>query len=262
LQRRGAPLRRGALRRRGLLLAGVAAALAIAYFAWFRDSSLVAVRDVKVEGVTSSDRGQIVGALTHAAQGMTTLNVQTDRLESAVRGLPTVASLSADASFPHGLTIHVTERHPVLVASDGDRNVAVAADGSLLPGVKVAGRVPELSVNPLGDSGRLSGEPLAEALVIGTAPAPLRPLIDRATVSTDYGVVVTMRGGIELRFGTSHNGSAKWAAVAAILADPRLTSLTYIDVRIPQRPAVGGTSTPTPATTPVTPSTTPTATLP
>jgi hypothetical protein len=30
--------------------------------------------------------------------------------------------------------------------------------------------------------------------------------------------------------------------VAAILADPKLTSLTYVDVRVPDRPAVGGAS--------------------
>ena len=36
------------------------------------------------------------------------------------------------------------------------------------------------------------------------------------------------------------------------------TSLTYVDVRVPQRPAVGGTSDPTPATTPVGASSTPT----
>ena len=52
-----------------------------------------------------------------------------------------------------------------------------------------------------------------------------------------------MRGGIELRFGTRDRASQKWAAVTAILADQRLTSLSYIDVRVPNRPAVGGAST-------------------
>ena len=80
----------------------VAGALALTYFGWFRDSSLVAVRDVKVEGVSSADHDRIVAALTDSARGMTTLHVQTDRLESAVRQFPTVASVSADTSFPHG----------------------------------------------------------------------------------------------------------------------------------------------------------------
>ena len=250
------------LRRRAILLAVVAGALAIAYFAWFRDSSLVAVEDVKVEGVQSSDRAQIVTALTREAQGMTTLHVQTDRLRSAVSDLPTVASISAEPSFPHGLTIQVTERRPALIAFDGDRRVPVAADGSLLVGTKADGPLPVLPVDSLPGTGRLGGEALAEALMIGAAPAPLRALIDGVTVSSQYGVVITMRGGIELRFGSGGNRDAKWGAAAAVLADPELTTLTYVDVRVPQRPAVGGTSNPTPETTPVTPSETPLTSTP
>ena len=41
---------------------------------------------------------------------MTTLDLDAAKLASAVSGFPTVASVSADASFPHGLTVHVTER--------------------------------------------------------------------------------------------------------------------------------------------------------
>ncbi len=215
-----------------------------------------------MEGARSSDRAPIVAALTRAAHGMTTLHVQTDRLRSAVSGLPTVASVSADPSFPHGLTIQVTERRPALVASDGDRKVPVAADGSLLGGVKVAGPLPELPVESLPGAGRLDGEALAEALTIGAAPAPLRPLIDGVAVTSQYGVVVTMRGGIQLRFGNGGNREAKWGAAAAVLADRGLTTLTYVDVRVPQRPAAGGSSNPTPEATPVTPSETPVATAP
>src|SRR5207244_7478978 len=115
-------------------------------------------------------------ALRGVALGMTTLHRQTDRLEGAVRGFPTVASVSADPSFPHGLTIDVTERRAALVASDGNRKVPVAADGLLLPGSPVSGNdLPELRVSSLPASGGLRGESLAEALTMGAAPAPLRP---------------------------------------------------------------------------------------
>ena len=239
-----ASMRSTSARRRVLLLAVASGALALAYFGWFRDSSLVAVRDVEVEGVNSADRQRIVAELTDAARGMTTLHVRTDRLQDAVRGFPEVASVSADASFPHGITIQVIERQPTLIVRAGDRQMPVAADGSLLPGARVGDqRLPELRVDELPVSGRLSGDPLSEALAIGAAPAPLLPLIADASVSGDYGVVVTMRGGIELRFGTRDRAKQKWAAVAAILADRRLTSLSYIDVRVPNRPAVGGAST-------------------
>jgi cell division protein FtsQ len=223
-----------------LLVALLAGALALAYFGWFRDSSLVAVRDVEVEGVSSADREQIVAELTHAGKGMTTLHVQTDDLANAVREFPTVASVSADAGFPHGLKITVVEHKPRLIAHGGDSQVPVAADGSLLPGVKVGDvKLPELPVDELPNQGRLSGDALSEALAIGAAPAPLRPLIAGASVTEDYGTAVTMRGGIELRFGSRDRRDDKWAAVAAILADEQLQSATYVDVRVPDRPAVG-----------------------
>jgi len=223
-----------------VLVLAVAGALAITYFGWFRDSSLVAVRDVKVEGVSSADGDQITAALTDAAQGMTTLHVQTDQLVGAVQGFPTVASVSAAPSFPHGMTIQVTERKPVLLASDGNHEIPVAADGSLLPALQVGGKdLPQLTVDSLPASGRLTGEALDEALVIGATPPPLRGLIANASISPEFGVVLTMHGGIDLRFGTGQQADSKWAAVAAILADPKLTSLDYVNVRVPGRPAVG-----------------------
>lgn len=224
-----------------LAVAIVAGALAIAYFAWFRHSSFVAVENVKVEGVSSADRDRVTAALTDAAKGMSTLDLDASKLASAVSGFPTVASVTADASFPHGLTVHVTERTPVLAASDGDHQVAVAADGSLLPGVEVAGNhLPVLKVDQLPPSGRLGGEALDETHAIAAAPKPLAPLIEGVSTTHDYGVVITLHGGIALRFGPASNSTQKWAAAAAVLADPKVTTLGYVDVSVPARPAIGG----------------------
>jgi len=228
-------------RARLILLAIVVAALAITYFAWFRDSSFLAVQDVKVEGASSADRDRITAALTDAAQGMSTLDVDASRLASAVSGFPTVASVSADPSFPHGLSVHVTERKPVLLASDGQREVAVAARGSVLPGVHADGlNLPALHVDDLPESGRLGDDALEEARVIGAAPAPLRSLIEGATITDDYGIVVILRGGIDVRFGAASKSGTKWAAASAVLADPKVTTLEYLDVQVPSRPAIGG----------------------
>jgi cell division protein FtsQ len=224
-----------------MLVAIVAGALAITYFAWFRHSSFVAIREVKVEGVSTADRDKVTAALTHAAAGMTTLDVDAGKLASAASGFPTVASVSADASFPHGLTVHVTERRPVLVASDGQREVVVAAGGSVLPGVDASGlELPVLHVDDVPESGRLDGEALDEERVIAATPSPLAPLIETAATGDDYGIVVTLKAGIDVRFGSSSKSRAKWAAAAAVLADPKVTSLEYVDVRVPSRPAIGG----------------------
>jgi cell division protein FtsQ len=237
-----------------ILLILVAVALAGGYLGWLRNSSLVAVTDVKVTGVTSQDREQMVAALTEAGKGMTTLHVQGDELASVAGRFPTVAAIRTDTDFPHGLTIHVMERTPVLVARSGDRAVPVGADGELLSSLPADGlEVPTLIVDSLPAAGKLEGDALEQTLVVGAAPDPLRPLIDHVAISSQYGVVVTVRGGIALRFGPSSGAHAKWAAVAAVLADPKLTAASYFDVRVPERPAVGGAPPPSDVSTLVPP---------
>jgi cell division protein FtsQ len=227
---------------RVVLIAAAAVALGVAYFGWFRDSSFVAVDEVQVKGVTSDDRADIVAALTHAGKDMTTLHVRPDELEAAVARFPTVSGVTADASFPHGLTIDVSERPPTMIALAGDHRVAVAADGTLLPGVDTSNdALPEVDVSEVPQSGALTGEALQEALVIGAAPPALRELIEHTSFEGDNGVRLAMKGEVELRFGDGDRAAQKWAAATAVLADPKLTALTYVDLRVPSRPALGGT---------------------
>jgi cell division protein FtsQ len=231
----------GSLRRRLAIYAGVVLVLAVAYFAWFRDSSFVSVEDVKVEGLAGGAANPAAAVLTGAAKDMTTLDVDAARLDEVAAQYPEIASVSADPAFPHGMTIRVIDRPPVLLARDGPRRVPVAGDGTLLVGDQPPKqpKLPTVAVHPLPASGRLDGTALQEAHVAGAAPAPLRRELVGLSFSHDEGVIATMHGGIDLRFGTAGAARAKWAAAAAVLADRRLTTLAYVDVRVPQRPAVG-----------------------
>ena len=226
------------------MVAIVALTLGAGYMFWLRDSSLVAVDNVDVVGVTSGDRDRIVTALTHAAEQQTTLHADAGAIEAAARPFPTVAAVSVDANFPHGMRIDVTERPPALLVSAGGQQVPAAADGTLLQGVEVAEdeHLPVLEVSKVPAGGRLDGDPLDQALVLGAAPGPLRPLIEKVDSNDDYGIVVTLRGGIPVRFGNEAEATEKWAAAAAVLADPKLDGLTYVDVRVPERAAAGGAS--------------------
>jgi len=225
---------------------GLAAILAIAvgggYLFWLRDSSLVAIDNVDVVGVTSGDREQIVAELTAVGEGMTTLNVDSERIESAAAAFPTVDSVELDPNFPHGLRIEVDERPPALLVRSPGREVPVAADGTLLNGVPVGEDepLPVVEVNEIPAEGSLAGEPLEQALIAGAAPEPLRPLIEAVDHSDETGVTVHLRGDIPVRFGSGARAAEKWAAAVSVLADPKLDALTYVDVRVPERPAAGG----------------------
>ncbi|MDQ2676497.1 MAG: cell division protein FtsQ/DivIB [Actinomycetota bacterium] len=224
------------------LTAGILAlGLAAAYFFWFRDSGFVAVEQVAVEGMEGPEAAQVTDALTKSARGMTTLNVDERRLAAAVSGYPTVVAVDAQPDFPHGLTIEVTGRPPVLTVSDGGPAVPVAGDGTLLRGVAVAeGGLPAIEVDSLPAKGKLAGEPLALAKAAGAAPAPLRPLIEGLGVEPGEGIEVTLEGALPVKMGDPDALEEKWAAVAAILANPQVKTLTHLDVRVPERPSIGG----------------------
>lgn len=223
-----------------LTYAVVLLCLAGTYWFWFRDSSFVAVEQVKVVGVEGPGSEEVERALVGEASAMTTLHVDEDALARAVARFPTVTGVSADADFPNGLTIRVTDRPPAMLARSGEREVPVAGDGTLLVGVEVGGaELPIVDVAKLPAQGALAGEDLELARVAGAAPEPLRALIANLEVTSD-GVEATLEGDIPIYFGTGDRAPDKWAAVAAVLADPQIETLTYLDVRVPERPAVGG----------------------
>src|SRR4051812_35932261 len=84
--------------------------LVVGGWLWLRDSSLVAVREVEVTGVTTSDGDRVRAALERAAQTMTTLHVREDALRGATAVFPSVGGLEVQTGFPHRLTIRVLER--------------------------------------------------------------------------------------------------------------------------------------------------------
>ncbi len=55
-----------------------------------------------------------------------------------------------------------------------------------------------------------------------------------------YGLQARLREGLVLRFGDGQRLEAKWLAARAVMRDPGAAAATYIDLRIPARPAAGG----------------------
>lgn len=123
----------------------------------------------------------------------------------------------------------------------GSDAVAVGDDGQLLPWLPLSEEqpLPSLPLSEPPESGKLNGPVLQQARVLGAAPAALRPYLESSYYG-ETGVDVKLRSGIELRFGDASRATAKWKAAAAVLADPSITALDYVDLHAPGRPAVGG----------------------
>jgi len=212
---------------------------------WLRDSPLVSVEHVRVSGLHGPEAHAIETALAGAASHMSTLDVHPAALRAAVASFPVVRSVRAIPGFPHGLRIEVVEQLPVAVLTIGGTRTAVAADGVVLGPALLSGSLPVLSgeqgaAQPLVGQHVQSQNLLAELTVLGAAPKSLELLTARAFMSPGgEGLTVAMRGGLRVYFGDATRPNAKWSSLARVLADPSSAGASYIDVRLPERPAAG-----------------------
>jgi cell division protein FtsQ len=233
-------------KRRLLAAFAILALLAAVYFAWFRDSSFVAVEQVTVTGLVTEDAGRIRKRLIHAAEQQSTLHVDEEALLRALPAGAAVADLRVTTDFPHGMRIEVVQHPPVAVLIAPGTRVAVAADGSLLKGVR-AGSVPSIVVGALPRSGRLGrGRGLRLVRVAAAAPAALRSRVERIRQLPGKGLVAYLERGPQVILGDASALSAKWVAAAAVLADGASRGASYVDVRIAERPVAGGVDVPQP----------------
>ena len=232
------PLRRRPPSRAVAACAAVLVLLA-AFWVWLRDSPLVAVRDVSVVGVRGPDASRVRSALSLAARDMTTLHVRDGQLATAVEPYPDVASVDAHADFPHGLELVVHEHVPVAVLVSGDQRVAVAADGTVLRDLPTSGLAVVAGTAPPAGQAIDDGRAARAVALLAAAPTPLRSHV--ATVSFgSRGLTAALHDGPVLFFGDAARLRAKWTAIVRVLADRSSAGATYLDVRLPERPAAGG----------------------
>jgi len=223
------------------VLATVVLATAV-YLLWLRDSSLVAIEKVSVSGLSTKDAPRIREALTDAGRDMTTLHVRPEALERAVAAYPAITAVTAAPDFPHRLEVRVVERPPVAILSvPGEKEIPVAADGTLLEGMRPPARLPLVPLDSpaVGEAVRDDGA-LQAVRVAAAAPEPLAGRIEAVEPRPEEeAVVARLRDGPELLFGRAERLDAKWAAATATLADDVSIGARYIDLRLPERPAVG-----------------------
>lgn len=157
-----------------------------------------------------------------------------------------LAALAGGLLYQFALRDTTVESHVVLAPATatigtGSDAIAVGPDGQILTWLPLSEdlQLPHLPLSSPPKSGQLAGPALQQARVLGAAPATLRPYVESSYYG-ESGVDVMLRSGIELRFGDASQAAAKWKAAAAVLADPSITALDYVDLHVPRRPAVGG----------------------
>lgn len=218
----------------------ILAAVIAGGFMLVRNSSLVAVKEVKVVGLSGYYDKQARSAVVAEAMQMTTMNFDPARVEEAAGGFVDVAGVKVETDFPHSATIYVKVRRPVLVARLNGRTVTLSQDGEVITAATSVAGLPKIEASGNVVDGRVTGgKALSAARLLGAAPDVLMRKVDGIQWGK-YGIVVSMHKGPDLYFGTSEDAKLKWRDAATVLASDAATGAAYLDLRVPGRPAVGG----------------------
>lgn len=124
---------------------------------------------------------------------------------------------------------------------EGQGAIGVAGNGSLVRWLPLPQdpALPRLSLEAPPKGGQVKGPALEQVQVLAEVPDALRPYVARSRFGAS-GVSVELTTGIQLLFGDRAQARRKWQAAAAVLADPEITSLDYVDLRAPSRASWGG----------------------
>lgn len=205
-----------------------------------RDSSVVAVNKVTVVGLDGYYERGARKSVTQEALTMSTLNVDADRLRDSLGEFVDIAGLQTKTDFPHGLTVIVAVRRAVASARVGNTLVGLTGTGAVLESTHNLALLPRIEVTGGVKDNRLLGrESLRVLSVLGAAPDVMLRRIDGVSL-TPRGITVKLDKGTLLYFGDQRLAADKWRAAVAVLADPKSKGARYVDLRIADRPAIGG----------------------
>jgi cell division septal protein FtsQ len=225
-----------------VLLAWIVAAIALlaGLFMLVRNTPLVEVREVAVTGLSEDYDESTRSAVIDEARNMTTLNFSVDRIKEAAAEFADVSSVEVTRHIPHGVSIDVQIRRPVLLARVSGKTVLLAQTGEVMDVRYAAPGLPKLDVTGRVVDGRLAGgKGLSAVKVLGAAPQALMAKVKNIRFGK-LGVVVGMDGGLDLYFGSAKGATRKWQDAATVLASGKASGAAYLDLRVPGRVAIGG----------------------
>lgn len=228
------------LSRRHALIAIAAVALLSGGYLLFRDSPFVAVERVQVVGVSGPDGAAISQSLDVTAKGMSTLHYSESALIASVARYQVVRALRVRTSFPHTMKIEVSEQLPVAALSANGVRTAVAANGVVLGPTLLKRSLPSIPIAVVPAVGRKIGDAKLRSYlaILGATPTPLLAVVSKV-FDGKQGITVQMRNGLLIYFGDATRPHAKWDSMVTVLSMPGSAGASYVDVRLPERPAVG-----------------------
>lgn len=196
-------------------------------------SGLADVESVQISGLSAVRSADVQNA-ADITTGAPLAEVDTDAIAKRVAALPAVASVSVGRSWPHTVTVAVTERVALASVSTPRGVQLVDAGGAVYPGTPKPG-LPALIFGAVGPD-----DPATRAAVAALTALPdsVRTQVQTvdATVAGAAPAQVTfgLSGGRQMRWGTADRSADKAAVVVPLLTQPG----HVFDVTSPDLPTI------------------------
>jgi cell division protein FtsQ len=218
---------RAALLALGLVIVLASGAVGASYSPIFRAEHLevLGVKRVGPDEVLSAAR---LGPRTNV------MHYDEDLVVARILALPWVAAARIDRELPDTLIVTIRERVPVATIELGAEQQLVTRDGAILPGASAV-RLP--GIRPL--SGAPDERSVAGAAVaLAAMPRSLVRQVGEVVLVPGGTLLVRLRSGIPVEWGSATEAREKAEALAAILAwiDDTGSRVSAIDVSVPQAP--------------------------
>jgi cell division protein FtsQ len=228
---------------RALALAFALLAAGVLAYVGARESSLFALRSIRVTGAPPGVASHVRAALA-PFEGRSLVGLDQNAVERRLSALPDVAAATVDRDFPHTLQVSVIPAHSIAVLRRGPSAWIVSSDGRV---IRTAGRfaspkLPRIWVprSTTVDTGATLGDADAAQAIAALATARRARFEARiATVrASDQELTFVLAGGLEVRFGDSTDLPLKVAVVERLIPLVKGSS-AYVDVAVPERPVAG-----------------------
>ncbi|MEV3930713.1 MULTISPECIES: cell division protein FtsQ/DivIB [unclassified Streptomyces] len=225
-----------------LVLAALGLVVIVAATVWvLYGSSWLRLEKVTTTGTDVLTRSQVEAAAA-APVGSPLASVDTDAIADRLRQkLPRVDSVDVARSWPHGVSLRVTERKPVLLVEKGGKFIEVDAKGVRFATVdRAPAHVPLLELTPDRSASlrRFGSDRLVrEAVgVAGDLPGGISGVTRTVRVTSYDSVVLELTRGRTVMWGSSEEGPVKARVLTALMkASPKAG---HFDVSAPTAPAL------------------------
>lgn len=205
-----------------------------------------AIRHVEIVGASAVPDPMVRAAIDPYIDGRTIWTIDPKVISASVHRLPFVQSVTVQRHLPDTISVIVHEYEPLAFGLAGANGWLVARDGRILVKGRYEDwkdRIPLIRLRNVdaraGDT--VSSEP---ALAILKLVPPTFPGTIRAIDGTPSGYIAYLADGPEVRFGDPGKAVLKLRVAQRLISmfpPQRRGSINYIDVSVPERPALSGT---------------------